>query len=52
MPRYEFAARAAEDLREIGRYTKQARGIVQVRRYREELELALKKTEPAASHRP
>lgn len=52
MPRYEFAARAAEDLREIGRYTKQAWGIVQARRYREELELALKKTEPAASHRP
>lgn len=43
MPRYEFTARAAEDLREIGRYTKQAGGVVQARRYREELELALKK---------
>src|SRR5690242_15261266 len=43
MPRYEFTARAAEDLREIGRYTKQAWGVVQARRYREELELALKK---------
>ena len=43
MPRYEFTARAAEDLREIGRYTKQAWDVVQARRYREELELALKK---------
>jgi len=43
MPRYEFTARAVEDLREIGRYTKQAGGVVQARRYREELELALKK---------
>ena len=42
MPRYEFTARAVEDLGEIGRYTKQAGGVVQARRYREELELALK----------
>ena len=43
MPRCEFAAKAIEDLREIGRYTKQTWGNAQARRYREELELALKK---------
>lgn len=43
MPRCEFTAKAAEDLREIGRYTKQTWGNTQARRYREELELALKK---------
>lgn len=43
MPRYEFTAKAVEDLRGIGRYTKQAWGVAQARRYREELELALKK---------
>jgi toxin ParE1/3/4 len=43
MPCYEFTARAVEDLREIGRYTKQTWGVVQASRYREELELALKK---------
>ncbi|WP_025041612.1 type II toxin-antitoxin system RelE/ParE family toxin [Nitrosospira briensis] len=41
MPRLEFTAKAVEDLREIGRYTKQAWGIAQARHYREELELAL-----------
>jgi toxin ParE1/3/4 len=43
MPRFEFTAKAVEDLREIGRYTKQAWSIAQARRYREELELALRK---------
>jgi toxin ParE1/3/4 len=43
MPRLVFTAHATEDLREIGRYTKQEWGIQQARRYRQELELALKK---------
>ncbi|MDN5752675.1 MAG: type II toxin-antitoxin system RelE/ParE family toxin [Nitrosospira sp.] len=43
MPRCEFTAKAVEDLRRISRYTKQAWGVAQARRYREELELALKK---------
>jgi toxin ParE1/3/4 len=43
MPRCEFTAKATEDLREIGRYTKREWGIQQARRYRQELELALKK---------
>lgn len=43
MPRCEFTAKATEDLREIGRYTKQTWGNAQACRYREELELALKK---------
>jgi toxin ParE1/3/4 len=43
MPRCEFTARAIEDLQEIGRYTKQAWGAAQARRYRQELELVLKK---------
>lgn len=43
MPRCEFTANAREDLREIGRYTKREWGLQQARRYREELELALKK---------
>lgn len=43
MPRCEFTAKAVEDLRGIGRYIKQAWGVAQARRYREELELALKK---------
>lgn len=42
-PRREFTARATEDLREIGRYTKREWGLEQARRYRQELELALKK---------
>jgi toxin ParE1/3/4 len=43
MPRCEFTVKATEDLREIGRYTKRTWGNTQARRYREELELALKK---------
>lgn len=43
MPRCEFTAHAAEDLREIGRYTKREWGVQQARRYLEELELALQK---------
>jgi toxin ParE1/3/4 len=43
MPRCEFTAKATEDLREIGRYTKHTWGNTQARRYREELELALRK---------
>lgn len=43
MPRCEFTAKATEDLREIGRYTKREWGLQQARHYREELELALKK---------
>jgi toxin ParE1/3/4 len=43
MTRYNFTARAAEDLREIGGYTKGIWGAAQARRYRQELELALQK---------
>jgi toxin ParE1/3/4 len=43
MPRCEFTEKAAEDLSEIGPYTKPAWGNAQARRYREELELALKR---------
>jgi len=43
MFRYEFTDRAAADLLEIGRYTKQTWGIEQARRYREELEVALQR---------
>jgi toxin ParE1/3/4 len=43
MARYELTARAAADLREIGRYTKQTWGLEQARHYREELEIALQK---------
>jgi toxin ParE1/3/4 len=43
MSRYDFTARAAADLREIGRYTKKTWGTEQARRYREELEIALQK---------
>lgn len=41
MARYDFTAEAAEDLREIGRYTKKTWGIAQARHYREEIKLAL-----------
>lgn len=41
--RYDFTARAAADLKEIGRYTRQTWGIERARRYREELEIALQK---------
>lgn len=43
MPRCEFTAKATEDLREIGRYTKRAWGTAQACHYRQELELALTK---------
>lgn len=43
MARYEFTARAAADLQEIGRYTKKTWGLEQARHYREELEVALQK---------
>jgi toxin ParE1/3/4 len=43
MARCEFTAQAIEDLREIGRYTKRTWGVAQARRYRQELELELKK---------
>lgn len=43
MSRFDFTARAAADLRDIGRYTKKTWGIEQARRYREELEIALQK---------
>lgn len=43
MARYDLTARAAADLKEIGRYTKEAWGLEQARRYREELEIALQK---------
>lgn len=43
MVRYDLTARAAADLREIGRYTKETWGLEQARRYREELEIALQK---------
>ncbi len=43
MPRYDFTARAVEDLREINRYTEKEWGSKQARLYHEELELALQK---------
>lgn len=43
MARCEFTGQAAEDLREIGRYTRRTWGLEQARRYREELELRLTK---------
>src|SRR5690348_736204 len=43
MPRCEFTTAAMADLQEIGRYTKQAWGTAQARRYRQELKLVLKK---------
>lgn len=43
MARCEFTAQAVEDLREIGHYTRKTWGLAQARRYREELELSLKK---------
>ena len=39
----EFTAQAVKDLREIGRYTRETWGLAQARRYRQELELSLKK---------
>lgn len=41
MSHYELAPRAAADLLEIVRYSKQKWGRVQAQRYREELDLAL-----------
>lgn len=41
--RYDFTAQAAADLKEIGRYTKQAWGLAQAHRYSEELEMSLQK---------
>ena len=43
MARCEFTAQATGDLREIGRYTRLTWGLAQARRYRQELELSLKK---------
>lgn len=43
MARCEFTAQAVEDLREIGRYTRETWGLTQARRYRQELELSLQK---------
>lgn len=43
MSRCRLTALAAKDLREIGRYTRQTWGVLQARRYREELDLALQK---------
>lgn len=43
MVRYDLTARAAADLKEIGRYTKETWELEQARRYREELEIALQK---------
>jgi toxin ParE1/3/4 len=41
MARYDFTLQAAEDLREIGRYTRTVWGGEQARHYRDELKLAL-----------
>lgn len=46
---FSFTALAAKDLRDIGRYTKERWGREQARRYREELELALRKLALAPS---
>jgi toxin ParE1/3/4 len=43
MSRFDFTGFAAEDLRGIGAYTREAWGIAQARHYREELEVALQK---------
>lgn len=43
MPRLELTRDAVADLQEIGRYTKRQWGKEQARRYRDELDLALKK---------
>jgi toxin ParE1/3/4 len=43
MARCQFTAQAVEDLRAIGRYTRETWGLAQARRYRQELELSLKK---------
>lgn len=43
MSRCRVTALAANDLREIGRYTRRTWGVQQARRYREELDLALQK---------
>lgn len=43
MSHYDLTARAAADLREIGRYTKKKWGIEHARHYRDELEIALQK---------
>jgi toxin ParE1/3/4 len=52
MPRCEFTAQAVEDLREIGRYTRETWGLAQARSYRQELELLLKKLSltPSVGH--
>ena len=42
MARYDFTARAVEDLKEIGHYTRKTWGLEQARRYREELEIAFR----------
>ena len=43
MPGFEFSPRAAEDVKDIVRYTKGRWGLEQARRYRQELELGLQK---------
>lgn len=43
MSRYDLTARAAADLREIGRYTRKTWGLEQARHYRDELQIALQK---------
>jgi toxin ParE1/3/4 len=43
MSRCDFTPQAAEDLREIARYTRANWGVTQARHYRHELELSLKK---------
>ena len=43
MPRYDFTQRALADLRDIARYTRETWGQRQVRLYREELELGIRK---------
>lgn len=43
MARYNFTEHAAADLRNIIRHTRQTWGLKQARRYRQELELSLKR---------
>ena len=43
MPRHDFTQRALADLREIARCTRETWGRTQARRYREELELGIRK---------
>jgi toxin ParE1/3/4 len=52
MSHCDFTPQAAEDLREIARYTLATWGVAQARHYRHELEFSLKKLSLAPTLRP